>query len=250
MRGALQALRPPAAAPRRGGARPRRPRRRRASARARRRPRPRSSCATVVRAGSAAVSLAIEKCRAASEATCGRWVMQTTWRPSASSRSRSPTARAVWPPMPASTSSKTSVAPPPGVGDAHQREHHARELAARRDVAQRRRRARPGWARCGTRRRRRRSGPGSRSVSTTSNVAPSMASPASRSRTARGQLRRRRGARLVQRRGGLRALAPARRRARPSPPRRRPRRPPARRAARGSARRARAPPRSCRRACA
>ena len=63
--------------------------------------------------------------------------MQMTWRPPASARSWSPTARAVWPPMPASTSSKTSVAGP-GLGrHAHQREHHARELAARRDVAQR-----------------------------------------------------------------------------------------------------------------
>ena len=35
--------------------------------------------------------------------------MQSTCRPSASARSRSPTARAVWPPTPASTSSKTSV---------------------------------------------------------------------------------------------------------------------------------------------
>ena len=44
---------------------------------------------------------------AASEATCGRWVMQSTCRPSPSARSRSPTARAVLPPTPASTSSKT-----------------------------------------------------------------------------------------------------------------------------------------------
>src|SRR5439155_700996 len=76
---------------------------------------PSASCSTVVRAGSALESLAIEKCRAASEATCGRCVMQTTWRPSASSRRRSPTARAVCPPMPASTSSKTSVAPDPAL---------------------------------------------------------------------------------------------------------------------------------------
>ena len=39
--------------------------------------------------------------------------MHRTWRPSASARSRSPTARAVWPPMPASTSSNTSVGGPP-----------------------------------------------------------------------------------------------------------------------------------------
>ena len=35
--------------------------------------------------------------------------MQSTWRASPSARSRSPTARAVWPPTPASTSSNTSV---------------------------------------------------------------------------------------------------------------------------------------------
>jgi DNA repair protein RecN (Recombination protein N) len=39
--------------------------------------------------------LAIEKLRWASEATCGRWVMQMTWRPAARSRSCSPTARVV-----------------------------------------------------------------------------------------------------------------------------------------------------------
>ena len=45
----------------------------------------------------------------ASEATCGRWVMQITCRPSPSARSRSPTRRATLPPTPASISSKTSV---------------------------------------------------------------------------------------------------------------------------------------------
>ena len=83
-----------------------------------------------------------------------------TWRPSASARSCSPTARAVWPPMPASTSSNTSVARARLGGDAHQRQHHARELAARGGLAQRARRARRGWARSGTRPRRRRVGPG------------------------------------------------------------------------------------------
>ena len=47
--------------------------------------------------------------RLASAAICGRWVMQSTWRARPSARSRSPTARAVWPPTPASTSSNTSV---------------------------------------------------------------------------------------------------------------------------------------------
>ena len=60
-----------------------------------------------------------------------------TWRPAASVRSCSPTARAVWPPMPASTSSKTSV-PRARLGrDAHEREHDAGELAARGGLAQR-----------------------------------------------------------------------------------------------------------------
>ena len=52
-------------------------------------------------------------------------------------RSLSPTARAVLPPTPASTSSKTTVgAPPARRRDAHQRQHHARELAAGGDLAQ------------------------------------------------------------------------------------------------------------------
>ena len=74
-----------------------RPRRRRRAPRpwsARCRPRPTS------RSGSGC---------SASAAICGRWVMQSTWRASPSARRRSPTARAVWPPTPASTSSNTSV---------------------------------------------------------------------------------------------------------------------------------------------
>ena len=63
--------------------------------------------------------------------------MQRIWRPSASARSCAPTARAVCPPMPASTSSKTSVASPPSWATPMQREHHARELAAGGDLAQR-----------------------------------------------------------------------------------------------------------------
>ena len=120
----------------------------------------RPSCAPARRA----VSLPIAKWRAASEAICGRWVMQMTWRPVASARSCSPTARAVWPPMPASTSSNTSVAPPlPAAGRvAHQRQHHARQLAAGGDLAHRRRRARRGWARSGTPPPSAPAGPGSR----------------------------------------------------------------------------------------
>ena len=57
----------------------------------------------------------MRKCAPAWAATWGRWVMQSTWWASPSARSRSPTARAVWPPTPASTSSNTSVrdSPPP-----------------------------------------------------------------------------------------------------------------------------------------
>ena len=47
----------------------------------------------------------------ASDATCGRWVMQMTCR-SPRSLSRSPTVRAVLPPIPASISSKTRVPAP------------------------------------------------------------------------------------------------------------------------------------------
>ena len=64
--------------------------------------------------------------------------MHSTWRPAASSRSFSPTVRAVAPPTPASTSSNTTVGGAVrGGGDAHQREHHARQLAAGSDLAQR-----------------------------------------------------------------------------------------------------------------
>ena len=41
----------------------------------------RRAAVTVVRAGSADVSLTIVKWRSASDAICGRWVMQMTWRP-------------------------------------------------------------------------------------------------------------------------------------------------------------------------
>ncbi len=87
----------------------------------------------------------------------GRCVMHSTCLVCPSSRSRSPTARAVWPPMPASTSSKTSVAcplreasAPAGVsaaaggsetiGHCGKSEHHARELSAGADLAERARR--------------------------------------------------------------------------------------------------------------
>ncbi len=56
-----------------------------------------------------ATSFSSRKWTSAREATCGRWVMQTTWRPAPSAFSRSPTTRAVLPPIPASISSKTRV---------------------------------------------------------------------------------------------------------------------------------------------
>ena len=55
----------------------------------------------------------------------------------ARARSCSPTAAAVLPPIPASTSSKTSVDRRRRGRCAHDREHHPRELAARRRLAQR-----------------------------------------------------------------------------------------------------------------
>ena len=128
----------PSAAPARGGWRPRRRCRRRASARSRRPARRRRPRSTVRPVAAAAASFSIRKCVAASEATCGRWVMQITWRPSPSARSRSPTARAVLPPIPASISSKTSVPALAGRPEPDQRQHHPRQLAARGGVAQRR----------------------------------------------------------------------------------------------------------------
>src|SRR3984957_1461709 len=67
-----------------------------------------SSIVTVVVAGSVPACLTIAKWRCASAATCGRWGMQRIWRRSDRPRRCSPTARAVWPPMPASISSNTS----------------------------------------------------------------------------------------------------------------------------------------------
>ena len=66
----------------------------------------------VRRRGSPSTSFSSRKWTSASEATCGRWVMQMTWRPSPSARRRSPTTRAVLPPTPASISSKTRVPAP------------------------------------------------------------------------------------------------------------------------------------------
>ena len=68
-----------------------------------------SSASTVVSAVSVSADFSMRKWVPASAAICGRCVMHRTCRPSPSARSRSPTARAVWPPTPASTSSNTSV---------------------------------------------------------------------------------------------------------------------------------------------
>ena len=77
--------------------------------------------------------------------------MQSTWKRSPSRCSRAPTTSATAPPMPASTSSKMSVLPGRvGRGERFQREHDARQLAARRDARQRPAAPRPDWARCRT----------------------------------------------------------------------------------------------------
>ena len=145
-------------------------------------------------------SLAIEKCRSASEATCGRCVMQTTCPRSASARSCSPTARAVCAADPGvdlvEHERRAAVARRPR--DAHEREHHPRQLAARRGLAQRRR----GDA--GVRRDEEldgvgaRAGPASRSASATSNAAPSIASAAEPLADRLGEPRRGRAPRLAQ----------------------------------------------------
>ena len=96
----LQTLRRRGAARARGGAPRCRRRRRRAFAPARPPPRARRAAPRSSRVGPSPVSLTIEKWRSPSEAICGRWVMHSTCLRSPSSRSRAPTARAVWPPMP------------------------------------------------------------------------------------------------------------------------------------------------------
>ena len=86
-------------------------RRRRASARARRGARLGPSASMRVCVGSPG-TFSTRKWRSARLAICGRWVIVITWARAASRRSVSPTAWAVWPPMPASISSKTIVSPP------------------------------------------------------------------------------------------------------------------------------------------
>ena len=98
---------------------------------------PERSSRTVVRAGSASLSFSIEKWRAASEAICGRCVMHRIWRPSASARSCEPTARGRVPADARVDLVEHERRLGAVVGDAHQGEHDARELAAGGDLAQR-----------------------------------------------------------------------------------------------------------------
>src|SRR3954463_12483402 len=110
--------------------------------------------------------------------------MQSTWRPSPSARSCEPTARAVCPPMPASTSSKTSVVSEPSLATPMRasitRESSPPEAISRSGPAGRRA---LGAMRNSTASAP--AGPGSRSCSAISKLAPSMASSARRSRTTR-----------------------------------------------------------------
>src|SRR4051794_30684624 len=71
-----------------------------------------STRSTAARVSPACDDFVMRKWAEACEATCGRCVMQTTCASEPSARSRAPTARAVLPPTPASTSSKTSVGEP------------------------------------------------------------------------------------------------------------------------------------------
>ena len=177
--------------------------------------------------------------------------MHSTCRSPASPRRRSPTARAVWPPTPESTSSNTSVCVAARAGDGHQREHHPRELAARRALADR------GGGHAGVRARAcssTRSGAGWARSRRAAPAPPRTRRPPWPAWPARAHRAWPAWARPAPRRGelaGQRAalglgLGEGRLRRARAPPRRSR----AGRAPRGSARRARAPPRPCRRAFA
>src|SRR5918995_4888271 len=142
-----------------------------------------SSASTVVRAVSVSADFSIRKCAIASAAICGRWVMLSTWRVSPSARSRSPTARAVCPPTPASTSSKTSVrdSPVPAtvISASMTRESSPPEAASRIGAA-----GAPGLGPSMNSTRSAPAGPtSSRGSTSTSKAAFSIASAASSSRT-------------------------------------------------------------------
>ena len=80
----------------------------------------------------------MRQCDRPRAATCGECVTTSTWRSRASRASRSPTAAAVAPPTPLSTSSKIRVGDRPVARQHHlQRQHEPRQLAARGDLVQR-----------------------------------------------------------------------------------------------------------------
>ena len=184
--------------------------RRRACARARATTSPPASSRTVVRAGSARGSFSIEKWRAASEAICGRCVMQSDLA-LGGQRAQLLADRARGLAADARVDLVEDERRPRAVaGHAEQGEHHARQLAAGGGLAQRR------GGHAGVRRDQEldRVGPGrtgpSRSPSAISNVAPSIASSARRSRTAAAS----RGAALRPRARAAPARPPTARRAR------------------------------------
>ena len=215
-----------------------------------RRPRARS---TVVRASSPAASFSIRKWRSRERGDLRQ--VRDAQRPGGrrrGARSRSPTARAVWPPTPASTSSNTSVRRPAGCSATDISASITRESSPPDAVSRSGAAGTPGL---GAIRNSTCSAPVAaelvaRAASSTSNDASSIASSASSARTrsaSRGAAFRRAfdsapasacSSRLRLRERALGA------------PRSPPRRSRAARARRGSARRARAPPRRCRRACA
>ena len=125
-----------------------------------------------------------------------RCVTQRTWRPSAARPASAATTEATRPPMPASTSSNTSVGHAVGASqDRREREHGARQLAARGDAGQRPDLLAGVGATAAARRGRRRAWTdlGRRAPAATSNTARSMPSarsvrstwPASRPAAAR-----------------------------------------------------------------
>ena len=152
----------------------------------------------------------MRRCASAYAAICGRCVTQSTWWSRASRHRLRPTGSADRPPMPASTSSKTSV----GVASAP-REHaldgqrDARQLAARRDPRQRPRRLARVGREQERRPRRRPSRRGRRGARSTANAASGKPSSTSASVTAGASRRRRPRARPCRAGGGrLRAAAP------------------------------------------
>ncbi len=208
-----------------------------------------ASWVTVVSAGSARASLAIEKCRSASEAICGRCVMQsdlTAARELAQARADRAGGLAADARVDLVEDERGGGAV---VGDAEQREHDARELAAGRGLADgarghaavRREQELDGVGAARSRLARGQHDLEGRALHR--EVGEALGDGA---REARGGLRR--GRRGARRRGARARPWPPR--AAPPPARSPPRRSRARRGAGGTARRTRAPRRSSRRACA